>query len=214
MLKWMCAVALAGAAAGPAFAQKTDLPDRPVKLIKPFDQTPIKEGLTALKQGGQCTVQYIVGVDGHAKHITADCTVPEMAPYVTRTVQSGEWDSEITGGEFFDSFPIKQAFKFGTEQAVDPRGEKAPVLVTGLAQKDIERALARVDKEGSCAMKFTVGADGKAKDVAPNCEPAAFNDYIAEAAKQMKFEPGQKGGQPTEWPGLSTTVKLSKPKGS
>lgn len=214
MLKWMCAAALAVAAAGPAFAQKTDLPDRPLKQTKPFDQTAIKEGLTTLKQGGQCTVQYIVGVNGRAKDITADCSVPEMAPYITRAVETGEWDAEITGGEFFDSFPVKQSFKFGTEQAVDPRGEKAPVLVSGLLQKDIERAIARVDKEGSCAMKFTVGVDGRAKDIAPNCEPAAFNDLIAEASKQMKFEPGQKGGQPTEWPGLSTTVKLIKPKGS
>ncbi|RYG23975.1 MAG: hypothetical protein EON93_23445, partial [Burkholderiales bacterium] len=120
MLKWMCVAAFAVAAAGPAFAQKTDLPDRPVKQTKPFDQTAMKEGITLLKQGGQCTMQYIVGADGRAKDITADCSVPEMAAYVTRTIETGEWESEITGGEFFDSFPIRQVFKFGTEQAVDP----------------------------------------------------------------------------------------------
>ena len=29
----------------------------------------------------------------------------------------------------------------------------------------------------------------------------------------MKYEPGQKGGQPTEWPGMSMPMNLTKPKG-
>ena len=215
MLKWMCALGLAAGLASPAFAQKTDLPDRPAKQIKEFDQTAMKEGIATLKASGECTVQYIVGVNGKAKDITADCSVPDMAPYIVRSIETGEWTPEIFDHEFFDSFPVKQVFKFGTTSAAasDPRGEKSPVLVTGVLQKDIERAIAQVDKPGKCAAKYTVGADGKPKDIVPNCEPAAYNDKIIEAMKKMVFEPGQKDGKPTEWPGLSTPITLSKPGG-
>jgi hypothetical protein len=213
MLKWICAVAFAAALASPAFAQKTDLPDRPAKQTKEFDQGPIKEGIAALKQGGECTVQYIIGVNGKAKDITADCSVPDMAPYVVRTIETGVWEPEIFEHEFFDSFPRKQAFKFGTTSsaAADPRGEKSPVLVTGVQQKDIERAINQVDQTGSCNVKYTVGADGKPKDIVPNCDPSAYNDKIAEAMSKMVFEPGLKDGKPTDWPGLNTPVNLTKP---
>lgn len=213
MLKWIAAVAFAAAFAGPAFAQKTDLPDRPLKKIKDFDQTAIKEGIAALKQGGQCTVNYIVDTKGKAKDITADCSVPEMAPYIVRSIETGEWESEITGGEFFDSFPINQTFKFGTAPAVDPRGEKGPVLVTGVMQRDIDRAIKTVDKPGKCTVKFTVGADGKPKDVIPTCDPPAYDPLITEAMKTMEFDPGLKGGQPTDWPGMSMPINLTKPNG-
>ncbi len=215
MLKWMFAVALAAGLASPAFAQKTDLPDRPAKLKNELDQGPIKEGIQALKLGGECTVQYIVGVDGKAKDITADCSVPEMAPYAVRTIESGIWDPEVFDHEFFDSFPVKQVFKFGTTAgpSVDPRGEKSPVLVTGVQQKDIERMISNVDKSGSCNVKYTVGANGKPKDIVPNCEPAVYDDKIRDAMAKMVFEPGQKDGKPTDWPGLSTPMNLKKPGG-
>jgi len=213
MLRWVCVAALAAMVTGPAFAQKTDLPDRALKQTTPFDQSPIREGLTALKQGGECTVAYIVGVNGKAKDIKADCSVPDMAPYAIRTIESGAWDAEITGGEFFDSFPMKQVFKFGTQQAVDPRGEKAPVLKADLQQKDIARAIEQVDESGVCNVKYSVGADGKVKDVTPNCQPAAYDARIVEAMKKMEFQPGLKGGKPVDWPGLSMPMNLTKPKG-
>ena len=74
MLKWMCAVAASLALAGPAFAQKTDLPDRPAKQTTEFDVTSIREGNALLKANGACTAQYIVGANGRAKDITVDCT--------------------------------------------------------------------------------------------------------------------------------------------
>lgn len=215
MMKWMLAVAFAAAFAAPAFAQKTDLPDRPLKRLKDFDQAPLKEGISALKASGECSMQYIVGVDGKAKDITADCSTPDMAPYAVRMIQTGEWESEITGGEFFDSFPIKQVFKYGSVpgQTVDPRGEKSPVMITGVLQKDIERAINQVDKPGKCDVKFTVGANGKPKDVVTNCDPAVYDEKIAEAMKTMEFEPGLKGGQPVDWPGMNMPVGLTKPNG-
>jgi hypothetical protein len=216
MLKWICAGALAVGLASPAFAQKTDLPDRPAKQIKDFDQTAMKEGIATLKASGECTVQYIVGVNGKAKDITTDCSMPEMGPYVTRSIETGEWEPEIFDHEFFDSFPVKQVFKFAAAPgapAVDPRGEKSPVLVSGIEQKDIARAINQVDKPGTCNVKYTVGADGKPKDIVPNCDPVAYDEKIIEAMKKMKFEPGQKDGKPTDWPGLNTPMNLTKPNG-
>ncbi len=215
MLKWMCAAALAAAMAGPAFAQKTDLPDRPAKQLNQFDTTAMKDGNSTLKLNGSCTAQYIVSTEGKAKDITTDCTHPEMGAFVARTIETGAWEPEIFDGEFFDSFPMRQIFNYGTGAAAgpDPRGEKSPVLDTGLEPKDINRAIVQVDQEGSCDVRYTVGADGSPKDIQPNCTPAAYNDKIAEAIGNMVFKPGQKGGAPTDWPGMSMPLKLTKPKG-
>ena len=68
-----------------------------------------------------------------------------------------------------------------------------------------------VKEEGTCSLKYTVGADGVPKDIVPGCAPAAYDPLIVEAVKKMKFQPGQKGGQPTEWPGLTSSLKLTKP---
>lgn len=207
MLKWFCAAALAMSVVSPALAQKPA--DRPLKKIKELDQTPIKEGLTALKLGGECTVNYIVATTGKAKNITADCTVPEMAPYAVRAVESGEWEAEIVGGDLFDSYPQRQIFRFGTTVVADSRGEKGPTLVTGIAQRDIDKAIDVVKQEGACDVKFTVGADGVPKDIVPSCTPSMFDSHIIEAVKKMKFNPGLKGGQPTDWPGMNAPMKLT-----
>ena len=66
-----------------------------------------------------------------------DCTHPEMAPYIVRTIETGTWDPEVFDHEFFDSFPFRQVFNYGTGAAgPDPRGEKSPVLDTGIDVKD------------------------------------------------------------------------------
>jgi hypothetical protein len=215
MLKWMCAVAATVAFAAPAFAQKTDLPDRPAKQTNQFDVAAMKEGNTALKVNGSCTAQYIVSVQGKAKDITVDCTHADMAPYVVRTIETGQWDPEIFEGEFFDSYPMRQVFNYGSGAGgPDPRGEKSPVLVDGVNPGDIQRAMTNVDKEGACQIKYTVGADGKPKDIQPNCEPTNYNEAITAAIGKMKFKPGEKGGAPTDWPGMSMPLKLAKPSGS
>ena len=53
MLKWMCAVAAAMALAAPAFAQKTDLPDRPAKQLNQF----VHPMVAACKRGYQTPAQ-------------------------------------------------------------------------------------------------------------------------------------------------------------
>jgi hypothetical protein len=212
MLKWMCVAAASLALATPAFAQKTDLPDRPAKQTNQFDVSAMKEGNAVLKQNGSCTAQYIVSAEGKAKDVTVDCTHPEMGAYVARTIETGVWDPEIFEGEFFDSYPMRQMFNYGTGAAgPDPRGEKAPVLETGIEPRDIQRVLKEIDKEGSCDLRYTVGADGSPKDIAPNCTPEDYNAKITEIVAKMVFVPGQKGGAPTDWPGMAMPLKLSAP---
>lgn len=212
MLKWMCVAAATLALAAPAFAQKTDLPDRTAKQIGQFDVTAMQEGNNALKLSGACTAQYIVSAEGKAKDITVDCTHPEMAPYIVRTIETGSWDPEVFEHEFFDSYPFRQAFNYGTGAAgPDPRGEKSPVLETGVEAKDVQNAIMKVRGEGVCEVKYTVGADGKPKDIAPNCTPEGYNAPIAAAIAKMKFKPGLKDGAPTDWPGLSMPIKLAAP---
>ncbi len=214
MLKLVFAVAMGALAVSPAWAQKTDLPDRPQKQIKPFDTDAIKEGITTIKLSGECTVNFVVEWTGKAKDLTADCTVDGFVPYAIRAVEAAEWEPEIMKRELLDSFPMRQTFRFGAVSAatVDPRGEKSPVLESGVQAGDISRAINKIDQEGVCEAKFTVGADGKPKDITPNCTPDAYNPLIIEAMGKMKFTPGQKAGQPTDWPGMSMPMKLTKPK--
>jgi hypothetical protein len=216
MLKWMCVAAAAMAMAAPAFAQdlETDLPDRPAKQTTPFDTAAMKEGNSLLKANGVCNAQYIISALGKAKNITVDCTHPEMAPYVVRTIETGVWDAEVFDGYFFDTeAPTRQQFAYGTgAPAVDPRGEKSPVMKTAIEARLLNNAMQKIDKDGACDVKFTVGADGAPKDIQPNCTPDAFNDPISKAIAEMEFTPAQKGGQPTDWPGMSMPLKLTRPK--
>lgn len=215
MKAWICAVVISLGGAAPAFAQKTDLPDRPAKRLSDYDVAAMREANTLLKLNGTCTAQFIVTAAGELSDMAIDCTHPEMAPYIATTMQTAEWQSEITGGEFFDSYPMRERFNYGTgAAAADARGEKPPVMETGLQPRDITKAIAEVNEEGGCEVKYTVGADGKPKDIQPNCTPAAYNDKIIEAVGKMEFAPGEKGGQPTEWPGMAMPLKLTKPKGS
>ena len=207
MLKWLCAVALALSVASPVLAQKTRLADRPLKQIKDFDPTPIKEGLQAIRRDGECSVQYVVARTGKANRITADCSVPEMAPYVTRSVENAEWEAEIIGGHVLDSYARRQPFKFGIATAPDPRGEKAPVLTRPVDNKEIERAIAEVGGEVErCDATFTVGIDGKPRNVTTNCKPAALDPFIAKILGKVQYTPAEKEGRPTDWPGISMTL--------
>jgi hypothetical protein len=215
MKKWMCALALAACAAAPAFAQqdvKTTLPDRPLKQTKEFDQAPILEGMKATGQSGLCTATYIVGTSGKPKNVVADCASPDFVPYVVRAVEAAEFDAEIVGGYIFESRPKRQTFKFGTETvaAVDPRGEKAPVLTRTIQESDLQKVISRLKQNDKCDLKFVVGADGIPKDIAPNCTVESANVALIDAVKKMKYTPGEKGGQPTDWPGISMPVSIAK----
>lgn len=208
----VCALALAAFAGAPAFAQnvKTTLADRPMKQIKNFDAEPIKEGIKATGQSGLCTATYIVGEDGHAKNIVADCPSPDFVPYVVRAVEGAEWEAEVVGGYFFASKLRKQQFQFGAAAAaVDPRGEKPPSMLKTISEPDLAKVIQRLKQEDRCDLKFTVGADGVPKDIQPNCTVEAANPPLIEAVQKMKYTPAEKGGAPTDWPGMSMPVSIA-----
>ena len=209
----VCALALAAFAATPAFAQntKTTLADRPMKQVKDFDPEPIKEGMKTTGQSGLCTATFVVGENGKAKNITADCPSPDFIPYVVRAVEGAEWEAEVVGGYFFSSRPRKQQFKFGTvvTAAADPRGEKPPSMIRSVQEQDLDRVLARFKQDDKCDLKFTVGADGVPKDIQPNCTVEAANPPLIEAVAKMKYTPAEKGGVATDWPGISMPVSTA-----
>jgi hypothetical protein len=214
MLKWICALALAAVAVSPALAQKPK--DSPPKMTTSPDIAIVREGALAVKQNGECTVTFVVGEDGKTADHKADCTVAEFAPFAIRAMQSSVWEPEILDGEKITSYPRKQAFKFGSGAGTDPRGEKAPVVVKNIGPKEVERVISRLETKvedlGACNVTYTVGADGKPKDVKPNCTTQGLNAGIAEAVGKMEYQPGLKGGQPVDWPGMQMPMNLSKPK--
>lgn len=208
----VCALALAAFVGAPAYAQntKTTLADRPMKQIKDFDPEPIKEGMKTTGQSGLCTATYVVGENGKAKNIAADCPSPDFIPYVVRAVEGAEWEAEVVGGYFFASKPRRQQFKFGTAAAaVDPRGEKPPVMVKSVTEADLTKVIQRLKQDDKCDLKFTVGADGVPKDIQPNCTTEAANPPLIEAVAKMKYTPAEKGGVATDWPGISMPVSIA-----
>jgi hypothetical protein len=181
--------------ASPAFGQP--------RQIKPFDETPIKEGIAIVQTDGECSVQYIVAKTGRAGSIVADCSVPDMAPYVARAVAGAAWKAETVLGEPVDSYPLSQLFKFGVRRAIDPRGEKAPALTKAIDNNELRQLLEKTQgKIEGCNATFAVGVDGRPKDVVTNCRPSTLDPGVAAAIEKMRYAPGEKGGKPADWPGM------------
>ncbi|HVY90267.1 MAG TPA: hypothetical protein VG942_15455 [Hyphomonadaceae bacterium] len=207
MLKRLVGVAMAAGLCSPAFAQRPA--DHPPRQIGAFDQAPIREGLKSIKTGGSCTVYYVVGVDGKAKHIVPQCTEPEMAPYVVKTIEGATWEPEVFAGKVMDSDILQAAFRFGNLPPADPRGEKPPVLIHSYSEIDLGEALNRTPGAlDRCDVVFTVGVDGKPKDIATNCKPPALDPLIANIIARMEYTPAEKAGRPTDWPGVSLPLEF------
>lgn len=208
MLKLMCAAGLAAVLALPAAAQTGD---RAPKQLTAADGAVVKEAVDALKEPGECMVTYTVGKDGKPKNMKADCTPAEYAPYALKAMATVTWLPEMVSGEIFETEGRKQPFKFGVV-APPPDAEKPPVATVALDGTDINRALIKTNAEGSCNMSYTVGTDGRAKDIVPNCTPRKFDKYIKEAVEKMRFTPGEKDGKPVDWPVTDQVLTLKKNK--
>ena len=151
------------------------------------------------------------GFTGEITVVNAEDTAPYDRPPLSKKFLSGEWEAEITGGEFFDSFLRKQVLQFTANTvaaAASPNGEKAPVLVTDISPNDVKSAISMTNKAGKCNVVFTVGTDGAPKDIKPNCENRELNPRISAAVKKMKYEPGMKGGKAVDWPNVSVPLNL------
>jgi hypothetical protein len=203
-----CFLVIFAALAQPALAQKPG--DRLASQVKGPDAEVIREAVNTIRQPGECMVEFTVGIDGKPKDMKPVCTPAEYAPYALRAMETVEYLPEIFDGEVFETEGGKQPFKFGvTTSAAATPGEKAPVKVKDVEPKDIQRAINRIDAAGVCQVTLTVAADGKPKDIQPNCTPDKYNKPIGEAVAKMRFEPGQKGGKAVDWPGYSYPLNLS-----
>ncbi len=75
-------------------------------------------------------------------------------------------------------------------------------------KESIEDRIAKVaETELGCQVRFS------AEPVNVRSMINKIAETIAEAIGNMVFKPGQKGGAPTDWPGMSMPLKLTKPKG-
>jgi xylulose-5-phosphate/fructose-6-phosphate phosphoketolase len=161
-----------------------------------------REELDQLLRGFGHQPHYVEGHDPMTLHAQMATTLDKVLAEITSIQKAARRDG-------FHSRP-----RWPMVVLITPKGWTGPVMVDGLRERDITSALAKVDKEGMCDVKYTVGANGKPKDVQTNCSPPEYNDLMLAAVAKMKFEPGQKGGAPTDWPGMSMPVKLTKPEGS
>jgi hypothetical protein len=206
MLKWMCAAGLAAALALPAAAQKED---RAPKQLTAANGAVVKEAVETVKQPGECTVTYTVGKDGKPKDMKADCTPADYAPFALKAMSTVTWSPELVSGEAFETEGIKQPFKFGV-QVVAASASKSPVATAPLEPALLNRAVDRVNADGSCNMSYVVGADGVPKDIEPHCTPAKFDRYIKDAIEKMRFTPGEKDGKPVDWPMTNQVLTLKR----
>ena len=108
MLKWMCVVGCRWRSPRPAFAQKTDLPDRPAKQTTPFDIAAMKEGNTLLKATAPAPRSTSSRPRARPRTSRSTARIPKWRPMSSRTIETGEWEPEIFDDEFFDSDPIRQ----------------------------------------------------------------------------------------------------------
>jgi hypothetical protein len=115
----------------------------------------------------------------------------------------------MVSGEIFETEGIKQPFKFGVAAAA-PSNDKPPVATEPLNRADINRALDRVNAEGTCNMSYTVGTDGKPKNIVPNCQPEKFDKFIKQAVEHMRFTPGERDGKPVDWDLTNQVLNLKK----
>jgi hypothetical protein len=194
--------ALSCFAVDPAFAQKKGEFRQPKPLTQP-DRAILQEAVNTVKQGAECDVTYVITTEGKPKDIKPNCTVADYDPYVVRAMESMTYQSEIYDGELFDSDPLKFPMKFGAAAQTTP-----PSIKTALDQKDVARAANRAKKAGECNPVYTVGVDGKPKDIVPNCTLPELNDAIKAAVAKMEYTPATRDGKPVDFPNVEQSFKF------
>lgn len=209
MLKLICGAALVAVMAAPAMAQEKG-EYRNATRTKGPDMSIVQDAVDELAGGAECNAVFTVGTDGKPKDVEPNCSDPRYDPYIVKAVESMEYLPEIFDGELFDTEGVKQPFVFGVQTAAGSEDGQPPTVKTNVNSGDVSRAINRVDEEGVCEATFTVGADGKPKDIEPNCTPDRYDSYIVDIIADMEYEPGMKEGQAVDWP-MTMPLKLTKP---
>ena len=193
-----------------ASAQKPPPPEEvPAKVLSGPTTDAIKEGMATIHEAGECKVTYIISKQGKLKNPKADCTIPEMAPFALKAMETMTFQANTFDGSSFDSDEMVQPFKW-TASGASPAtgGPTQPVLTKGADQGEVGRAIERVKKPGKCAATFTVGVDGKPKDIKPNCDPKPYDSLISKIIGNMVYTPGMANGKPVETPNVAYPINL------
>ena len=203
--------ALAGTTLSGAAAAQEKCEYRNATRVSGPDMQIVQNAVNELAGGAECNAVFTVSTEGKPKDIEPNCSDPRYDPYIVKAVESMEFLPEIFDGELFDTEGVKQQFTFGVVAAEATEDGQPPKVKKEIEPRDIERAINRVDKEGVCEIEYTVGVNGKPKDIQPNCDPSAFDDHIRTAIERMEYEPGMREGKAVDWPGVKMPLKLSKP---
>ncbi len=67
--------------------------------------------------------------------------------------------------------------------------DRAAKQVTGPDAGAIREGLAAIGEDGECMVTFTVGKDGKPKDIKPECTPEAYAPYAVKAMATVEYLP-------------------------
>ncbi|MEZ5936920.1 MAG: hypothetical protein R3C52_01720 [Hyphomonadaceae bacterium] len=210
IIRSLGAVLVAGAAASSAFAQ--DKETRPPKPLTQPDMAILQEAVDTVQKDAECRASYVITTEARPKDIVPNCSDPAYDPYVVRAIESMTYQFELFDGEPFDSDPLIYPFVFG--KAPGAPAEDAgtpPVLKRSISPAELSRAIERAKTGGVCDATFTVGVDGKPKDIHPNCDPAKLDKQIEKAIERMEYEPGMKDGKPVEWPDVKQPMNLTNP---
>lgn len=215
MIRRLAGAAVLGAMAlafsGQALAQKPE--EIPAKMLTGPDVEAIKEGMKTIHAAGSCKVTYVVSKVGKVKDAKADCTIPEMAPFALKAMETMTYTPDMFDGSAFESDEKVQPFNWPASNGAGGSPAAAtgsqPVNTKPMDSKAINRAIIKVGKPGKCDLTFTVGVNGKPKDIKPNCDPAAYNDPISKAAAEMTYTPGMKDGKPVDTPDVKYPLNLA-----
>lgn len=89
--------------------------------------------------------------------------------------------------------------------------DSPPKLVSGPTTDVIREAVNTIKLSGECMVGFTIGKDGKAKDLAPTCTPEDYTPYVIRAMEGVTYEPEIFDGEIWETEGQRQPFKFTGP---
>lgn len=200
----VAASVLAMSAGLQAVAQSPPQEVPPKQLTGPNIEA-VKEGLQTIHEAGTCTVTFIVSKKAEIKNKKADCSIPEMAPFVLKAMETVTYSPLTFQGDTFDSEPIKLPFSWPATQS---QSGAAPVVIKPMDPRVGRNARDRVKKDGDCKAVFTIGSDGVPKDIQMTCTPKDYERLMIPAVAEMRYKPAERGGKPIDLPNQEVTLKL------
>ncbi|MBI1339024.1 hypothetical protein GC169_02270 [bacterium] len=178
---------------------------RPPVNIKGPDGGIIQAAVDEIRKSGECRVVFVVSKEGKPDKIEPKCSVPEYEPFAAKAIAAAEYEPELIDGVPVPTNPMAQTFSFAVQEAA---AQTPPVKVADVNARTVQLAFRKIKEPGSCKLTFMVRATGAIEDLKAACDPAAYEDAILRAAKDLKYQPGTRDGQPVDWPDAETTLTI------